>query len=140
MSGFFLRDGPLFFSPCIACLQSCDVCSKTTECTKCKDGFFNSALKDKCNKCTDGCKTCTAATGCQECFSNFSLDSKKEKCDVNGVGILLIFLLIFFGICCLGCLIWVCCIYVCVATVQVVSDPGMSYEVQPTTVIYEEHY
>ena len=140
MSGFFLRDGPLFFSPCLACLVSCDVCSKTTECTKCKDGFFNSAFKDKCNKCTDGCKTCTAATGCQECFSNFSLDSKKEKCNVNGLGIMLIFLLIFFGICCLGCLIWVCCIYVCVASVQVVSDPGMSYEVQPTTVIYEEHY
>lgn len=61
-----------------SCLD-CKRASKTTECTKCFEGFNYQPTSLSCKKCPEGCKHCDGLQSCKECYSDYQISEEKCK-------------------------------------------------------------
>ena len=51
------------------CPSNCKVCSSSSYCTACNDGYY--IWGGSCSSCGSGCKTCTSTNNCKVCSAGY---------------------------------------------------------------------
>ena len=64
-----------------SCTTGCDICSTSTYCSKCLDGYYSRG--STCNKCTTGCSICSSSSYCSKCSDGYSIDRYSYTCKRN---------------------------------------------------------
>ncbi|EAS00646.2 REJ domain protein (macronuclear) [Tetrahymena thermophila SB210] len=67
----FVTNNITMSQECRSCINNCQTCTKSDDCSNCQIGYGYNYQKQQCAQCYQGCSNCDQNLSCTECFSGY---------------------------------------------------------------------